>query len=106
MVFPEDSGPYTSMIRPRGKPPIPKATSSAMDPVGITSIGARPSSPSRMTDPLPNCRSICDRAVSRARSRSSDALTDVNGVLDFALFFAAIGFSSRLLVVSVVPCGR
>ena len=59
-----------------------------------------------MTDPLPNWRSICDRAVSRARSRSSDALTDVKGVLDFALFFAAIGFSSRLLVVSVVRCGR
>jgi hypothetical protein len=49
---------------------MPKATSSAIDPVGITSTGARASSPSRMTDPLPNCRSIWTSAVSRAFSLS------------------------------------
>src|SRR6516164_6240006 len=44
--------------------------SSAIAPVGITSIGARTSSPSRMTEPLPNWRSIWARAVSRALSLS------------------------------------
>ena len=36
----------------------PNATSRAIDPVGITSIGARTSSPSRITEPLPYCLSI------------------------------------------------
>ena len=37
-------------------------------------IGARTSSPRRITDPLPNCRSICARAVSSALSRSAEAI--------------------------------
>ena len=49
---------------------MPSATSSAIDPVGITSIGARASSPSRMIEPLPNCRSIWASAVSRDFSLS------------------------------------
>src|SRR6266851_5014101 len=70
VVFPEPSGPYISTTRPRGRPPMPSATSRAIDPVGITSIGARPSSPSRMIEPLPNCRSIWASAVSRDLSLS------------------------------------
>src|SRR5579859_1151852 len=69
-VFPLLSGPYISTMRPRGRPPRPSATSSAIDPVGITSIGSRVSSPRRMTEPLPNCRSIWSRADSRALSLS------------------------------------
>src|SRR5262249_58588810 len=46
---------------------------SASDPVGITSIGAAARSPRRMTDPLPNCLSICVRATSSALSRSNPA---------------------------------
>ena len=49
---------------------MPSATSSAIAPVGITSIGARASSPSRMIEPLPNCRSIWASAVSRDFSLS------------------------------------
>src|SRR5690348_11512633 len=49
---------------------MPRATSSEIDPVGITSIGARLSSPSRMIEPRPNCRSIWARAVSKALSLS------------------------------------
>src|SRR3954451_22851309 len=52
---------------------MPSATSSAMDPVGMTSTGARPSSPRRMIDPLPNWRSIWLSAASRAFSRSCGA---------------------------------
>src|SRR5215470_6415908 len=48
--------------------------SSEIAPVGITSIGARTSSPSRITEPLPNCRSIWARAVSRALSLSQPLL--------------------------------
>ena len=49
---------------------MPRATSSEIAPVGITSIGARTSSPSRMIEPLPNCRSIWASAVSRDLSLS------------------------------------
>src|SRR6516164_5639989 len=49
---------------------MPRATSSEIAPVGITSIGARLSSPRRMTEPRPNCRSIWASAVSRALSLS------------------------------------
>ena len=50
---------------------MPSATSRAIEPVGITSTGARSSLPSRMTEPLPNCRSIWASADSRAFSRFS-----------------------------------
>ncbi len=50
---------------------MPSATSSAIAPVGITSSAARVSSPSRMTEPLPNCRSMLASAVSSAFSRSA-----------------------------------
>ena len=50
---------------------MPSATSRAIEPVGITSTGARSSLPSRMTEPFPNCRSIWARADSRAFSRST-----------------------------------
>src|SRR4029079_5173131 len=50
---------------------MPSAMSRAMEPVGMTSIGARTSSPRRMTEPLPNCRSIWASAASRALSRSA-----------------------------------
>src|SRR3954451_12494507 len=73
VVLPEDSGPKTSMTRPRGSPPMPRATSRAIEPVGMTSIGGRLFSPRRITDPLPNWRSICARAVSSAFSRSAGA---------------------------------
>ncbi len=49
---------------------MPRAMSRATEPVGITSTGARPSWPRRMTEPLPNWRSICASAVSSAFSRS------------------------------------
>ena len=49
---------------------MPSATSSAMEPVGMTATGARSSLPRRMTEPLPNWRSIWASAVSRAFSRS------------------------------------
>jgi len=65
-----------------GKSTDAEATSNAMEPVGIDSMGARPSSPNRMTEPLPNWRSIWARAASSALSRS------LPGVL------AAISYSS------------
>src|SRR5713101_1970779 len=53
---------------------MPSAASSEMDPVGITSTGARVSSPSRMIAPLPNCRSIWASAASRDFSLSPPPL--------------------------------
>src|SRR5262245_36042135 len=58
-------------MRPFGRPPMPSATSRDMAPVGMTAISSRgPPEPSRMTEPLPNCRSICEMASSRACRRS------------------------------------
>src|SRR5262245_17303400 len=58
-------------MRPFGRPPTPSATSRERAPVGMTAISSRgPPEPSRMTEPLPNCRSICEMASSRACRRS------------------------------------
>src|SRR6266581_1185697 len=71
VVLPEPSGPNTSTMRPRGIPPIPRAMSSAMEPVGITETPCPAGcSPRRMTAPFPNCRSICDSVTSSILSRS------------------------------------
>src|SRR3989344_5774231 len=71
VVFPEDSGPYISMTRPRGTPPTPNTASSARHPVGITSISMWMAPSIFMMDPLPNCFSICDNASSSAFLRFS-----------------------------------
>ena len=68
VVLPQDSGPKISMTRPRGTPPTPSAASKEMLPVEITAMGTMgPLLPSRMMEPLPNCFSICEMAVSTAR---------------------------------------
>src|ERR1700691_3204964 len=72
VVLPDDSGPNTSITRPRGKPPTPSAASKEMDPVEITAMGTIASfDPRRMIEPLPNCFSICAKANSIALPRSS-----------------------------------
>src|SRR6185437_938146 len=75
VVLPEDSGPNTSTMRPLGTPPMPSARSSDSAPVGIASTRTcAPSSPMRMTEPLPNSRSIWPSAPLRPsphRSRAS-----------------------------------
>ena len=38
VVLPDDSGPYISIIRPRGSPPTPSAISSPKEPVETTCI--------------------------------------------------------------------
>src|SRR3989441_13034034 len=50
---------------------MPSATSSESAPVGTTAISSSgPPAPRRMTEPLPNCRSIVEMASSRACFRS------------------------------------
>src|SRR4051812_5759849 len=78
------------MPRPRARPPMPSAMSSAMEPVGMTLMACDGLSPSRMTEPLPNCLSIWDRAMSRALSRSSVAM-----VLTFGRSGEVVGFDAR-----------
>src|SRR3954469_7708049 len=70
VVLPDDSGPKISMIRPRGTPPTPSAASTPIEPVEIALMGTNSFAPRRMIEPLPNWRSICDRAVSAAFSLS------------------------------------
>ena len=63
VVLPEASGPKISVIRPLGSPPTPKARSTAMEPVGITSIVYFwPSPPKRIMEPFPYCFSIWSMA--------------------------------------------
>src|SRR3954465_2303755 len=75
------------MTRPRGRPPTPRATSSAMEPVGMTAVCTTGRSPRRITEPLPNCLSICANARSSALSRSGPATMSATPVLDFAGVF-------------------
>src|SRR5689334_16852095 len=77
------------MTRPRGRPPTPRATSRAMELVGITAICITGRSPRRITEPLPNCLSICASASSSAFSRSGAATIAVTPVFDFAFFATA-----------------
>src|SRR3954447_20574279 len=76
------------MTRPRGRPPTPSATSRAIEPVGMTAICMTGRSPRRITEPLPNCLSICANARSSALSRSGPATMFATPVLDFVGVFA------------------
>ena len=67
VVLPDDSGPKISVIRPRGMPPTPSARSSAIEPVGITSIRLMiDADPSFMIEPSPEL--LLDR-LDRRRGR-------------------------------------
>src|SRR5215204_3741040 len=66
VVLPLDSGPKISTIRPLGTPPTPRAMSRARAPVGMEATLWRSSSPMRMIEPFPNCRSIWEMAASIA----------------------------------------
>ena len=81
VVLPEDSGPKTSTMRPRGMPPMPSARSSDSAPVGMAlTLTWAPSSPIRMTLPLPNWRSICVSAPCSASLRAFAAFSSVTGM--------------------------
>src|SRR4051794_10662808 len=76
VVLPDDSGPNTSTIRPRGMPPTPSARSSDSAPVEMASTRTlASSSPMRMIEPLPNWRSIWESAPFRAASRAFAAFS-------------------------------
>src|SRR5919107_1879664 len=66
VVLPLDSGPKISTTRPLGTPPTPRARSRARAPVGMEATFGRSSSPMRMIEPFPNCRSIWETAASIA----------------------------------------
>ena len=51
--LPDDSGPKISTTLPRGRPPTPRARSTASDPVEMASTFMVPFSPIFMIEPLP-----------------------------------------------------
>jgi hypothetical protein len=51
---PEDSGPRTSTMRPRGRPPTPTIRSSSANPSGMTWTPKVVVAPSRWIEPCPN----------------------------------------------------
>ncbi|EAL59603.1 hypothetical protein WwSim0512 [Wolbachia endosymbiont of Drosophila simulans] len=66
VVLPELSGPNISIIRPFGRPPTPRAESSAIDPVDIVSIFSTGFCFNFIIAPLPNAFSIWLIALSSA----------------------------------------
>ncbi len=66
VVFPDDSGPNISIIRPLGSPPTPNATSKEKEPVGIVSTCIAVCSPSFMIAPSPNL--LCKLSIRFSRS--------------------------------------
>ena len=98
VVFPEDSGPKISTIRPRGTPPIPSARSSASAPVGIASTLTVPLSPKRISEPSPKSRSICVTAASSAASFALASLAEASFKFTFL---------SAIWITSLPPaCGQ
>jgi hypothetical protein len=63
------------MMRPRGKPPMPSAVSSAREPVGMTSTCATSWPPRRMIAPAPNCFWMTRIASSMALPRALDVFS-------------------------------
>src|SRR6476619_3618748 len=86
VVFPDDSGPKISLMRPRGNPPTPNAKSTEMDPVEIEETGTIASfDPSRRMDPFPNCFSIWPSAAVSTRARSLSSMDDPSGLLQVGI---------------------
>src|ERR1043165_2566225 len=87
------------MTRPRGTPPIPGAISSPSDPDEITgkSFGA-PASPTLLTAPLPNCRSIWLTERSSAFSRFTSIYCLLERELSVARQLGAELYSAQLAV--------
>src|SRR6185437_2911923 len=79
---------------------MPRATSRAIEPLGMISTGVRVSSPSRMTEPLPNCRSICRSAASRALflslARSGDAVLPLGAMGNSLSLNASVRLAATL----------
>src|ERR1700749_1032549 len=73
VVLPDDSGPQISTPRPFGRPPTPSAMSSPSEPDDTVSTSMERSFlPHFITEPLPNWRSIWDRAADSALFLSMD----------------------------------
>ena len=68
VVFPEDSGPNTSIILPFGTPPTPKAISSERHPVEIASTSRLAVPPNLIMDPSPYSLLISNWTASNALS--------------------------------------
>src|SRR3954451_19697813 len=65
------------MTRPRGSPPMPSAMSRPSEPVEMASTSYdAAASPRRMTEPFPNCFSICPSAALSAFLRLSSMCVD------------------------------
>src|ERR1700756_4037805 len=74
VVLPDDSGPKISEMRPRGKPPIPSAASTEIEPVEMVGTACTVCAPRRMIEPFPNCFSIWPSVAPRARLRSFSSM--------------------------------
>src|SRR5829696_6586813 len=99
VVLPLDSGPKISMTRPLGTPPTPRARSSAKAPVEIEATLRCPSSPMRIIEPLPNCRSICDTAAAIALFLSCATLRSVTRYPLHFLASSARSFHAVLVII-------
>ena len=98
VVLPLDSGPKTSMIRPRGKPLPPRARSTDRLPLEMPSIGRWASLPRGMIDPSPNSFSICASVFFRM------GLSSMNDGAALPLrFLSAADFGSSCFPFAIRP---
>ncbi len=106
VVLPLDSGPKTSITRPRGKPWPPSAMSSARLPVEMPSMATALSTPRGMIAPSPNCFSMA-ATVFRSSTLDSSTLVGFEPAARAAFLDGLSGLLSdlamRVLLEGVVP---
>src|SRR5713226_2904788 len=101
------------MTRPRGMPPTPSARSRETEPVEMAAMSwtSGSSTPSRITEPLPNCFSMAETASSIAFSLSAFATRPSSGItvrLYRSVFRLARwheGLTSMLLALLIAASG-
>src|SRR5947199_6135219 len=97
--LPLDSGPKSSVTRPRGMPPIPIAASRLIAPVGTTSTRTRgASAPMRMIEPCRRVFSVWVVARFAALWRSSESGGVGGWVLRFSAAMSILDIVAGLLV--------
>src|SRR3989344_637124 len=98
VVFPLDSGPKISTMRPRGRPPMPSAQSMPIEPVGMAFTSTFGCAPSIIIDSSPNFVFISLKA--RSMSLSVPAPVCLGGAFSF------FGFMKGIIHVEMSVCFR
>ena len=94
------------MMRPRGRPPTPRARSTASDPVESVSTFILALLPRRMIEPSPNCLVIEERASSMFLSRAWATVGEAAFVSAALAGGAALDMAERRTLVDALISNR